>query len=60
GMQQYQPTASKDTVMLGRFPRRNQFVAEYIWKKTGQKRTPKQVGSRIQQLRESYKGQECM
>ncbi|KAJ7613413.1 hypothetical protein FB45DRAFT_266743 [Roridomyces roridus] len=58
GLQHYQPTPSKETVMLGRFPRRNQFVSRYIWKKTGQMRTPKQVGSRIQQLRETYKGQE--
>ncbi|KAJ7503794.1 hypothetical protein B0H11DRAFT_1710695 [Mycena galericulata] len=59
GLQQYQPTACKETVMLGRFPRRNQFVSQHIWKKTGQYRTAKQVGSRIQQLRESYEGPEC-
>ncbi|KAJ7503788.1 hypothetical protein B0H11DRAFT_2222407 [Mycena galericulata] len=58
GLQQYQPTACKETVMLGRFPRRNQFVSQHIWKKTGQYRTAKQVGSRIQQLRESYEGPE--
>jgi len=39
--------------MLGRFPGRNQFIARYIWEHTGQWRTPKQVGSRLQQLRES-------
>ncbi|KAJ7506155.1 hypothetical protein B0H11DRAFT_330379 [Mycena galericulata] len=44
--------------MLGRFPRRNQFVSQHIWKKTGQYRTAKQVGSRLQQLRESKDGPE--
>ncbi|KAJ7142700.1 hypothetical protein C8R44DRAFT_924328, partial [Mycena epipterygia] len=58
GLQQYRPTPCRDTLMLGRFPYRNQFISEYIWRKTGQRRTPKQVGSRLQQLRESSLGQE--
>ncbi|KAJ7085934.1 hypothetical protein C8R44DRAFT_893783 [Mycena epipterygia] len=53
GLQQYRPTACRDTLLLGRFPRRNQFISQYVWRKTGQRRTPKQVGSRLQQLRES-------
>ncbi|KAF7341714.1 TEA domain-containing protein [Mycena sanguinolenta] len=39
--------------MLGRFPRRNRFISDYIFDKTGVRRSPKQVGSRLQQLRES-------
>ncbi|KAJ7506131.1 hypothetical protein B0H11DRAFT_2331862, partial [Mycena galericulata] len=58
GLQEYEPTVCRETVMLGRFPRRNQFISQHIWKKTGQYRTAKQVGSRIQQLRESYEGPE--
>ncbi|KAJ7106675.1 hypothetical protein C8R44DRAFT_987297 [Mycena epipterygia] len=57
GLAQYQPTACRETIMLGRFPRRNQFISQYIWKKTGQHRTAKQVGSRLQQLRESDQSQ---
>ncbi|KAJ7473513.1 hypothetical protein FB451DRAFT_1249422 [Mycena latifolia] len=58
GLAQYQPTVCRETVLLGRFPRRNQFISEYIWRKTGQRRTSKQIGSRLQQLRESSVGQE--
>jgi hypothetical protein len=32
---------------------RNRFISDYIYKKTGKKRTAKQVGSRIQQLRDT-------
>ncbi|KAJ6559378.1 hypothetical protein DFH09DRAFT_1083546 [Mycena vulgaris] len=53
GLAQYQPSVCKDTVLLGRFPQRNKFIAQYIWTTTGQRRTPKQIGSRLQQLRES-------
>ncbi|KAJ7085911.1 hypothetical protein C8R44DRAFT_651040, partial [Mycena epipterygia] len=60
GLQQYRPTACRDTLLLGRFPRRNQFISQYIWRKTGQRRTPKQVGSRLQQLRESSLDQKCV
>ena len=40
---------------LGRFPLRNRFIADYIREVTGKKRTPKQVGSRLQQLRDTCK-----
>ncbi|KAJ7454090.1 hypothetical protein FB451DRAFT_1144480 [Mycena latifolia] len=53
GLEQYTPTVCNDTVFLGRFPRRNQFISEYIWRKTGQRRTTKQIASRLRQLRES-------
>ncbi|KAJ7230130.1 hypothetical protein GGX14DRAFT_410032 [Mycena pura] len=57
GLERYIPDDSRETRMLGRFPRRNRFISEYILAKTGQRRTPKQVGSRLQQLRESCGGQ---
>jgi hypothetical protein len=37
---------------------RNKFVADYIFEKTQQRRTPKQVGSRIQQLRDTHSGKQ--
>ncbi|KAJ7191375.1 hypothetical protein GGX14DRAFT_407176 [Mycena pura] len=57
GLEQYIPEDSRETRILGRFPRRNRFISEYILAKTGQRRTQKQVGSRLQQLRESCGGQ---
>ncbi|KAK0209501.1 hypothetical protein IW262DRAFT_510324 [Armillaria fumosa] len=53
GLEQYQPDASRETRFLGRFPMRNRFISEYIFRKTGRRRTAKQVGSRLQQLRET-------
>ncbi|KAJ7919926.1 hypothetical protein B0H13DRAFT_2320024 [Mycena leptocephala] len=53
GLERYQPDHSRETLMLGRFPLRNRFISDYIFDKTGRRRTPKQVGSRLQQLRES-------
>ncbi|KAJ7897494.1 hypothetical protein B0H13DRAFT_1623443 [Mycena leptocephala] len=44
---------------LGRYPGRNQFLSQFILNKTGEQRTAKQVGSRLQQLRDSCPGQEC-
>ncbi|KAJ7438714.1 hypothetical protein B0H11DRAFT_576429 [Mycena galericulata] len=53
GLERYQPDGSRETRMLGRFRRRNQFISDYIFEKTGERRTAKQIGSRLQQLRES-------
>ncbi|KAJ7141755.1 hypothetical protein C8R43DRAFT_587617 [Mycena crocata] len=53
GLERYQPDDSRETRMLGRFPRRNRFISDYIFEKTGKRRSAKQVGSRLQQLRES-------
>lgn len=58
GLEKYKPSESKSTRTLGRFPMRNKFVADYIFEKTQVKRTPKQVGSRIQQLRDTQTGKE--
>ncbi|KAJ6565233.1 hypothetical protein DFH09DRAFT_1157888 [Mycena vulgaris] len=52
-LEKYQPDDSRETRMLGRFPRRNRFISDYIFEKTGKRRSPKQIGSRLQQLRES-------
>lgn len=58
GLEKYKPSESKSTRTLGRFPMRNKFVADYIFGKTEVRRTPKQVGSRIQQLRDTQTGKE--
>src|ERR1700712_942058 len=59
GLQQFRPTVCRETVMLGRYPGRNQFLSLYILTKTGERRTAKQVASRLQQLRESCPNKEC-
>ncbi|KAF7375333.1 TEA domain-containing protein [Mycena sanguinolenta] len=56
GLERYQPEDCRETRMLGRYPRRNCFISDYIFDKTGKFRSPKQVGSRLQQLRESCGG----
>ncbi|KAK7675854.1 hypothetical protein QCA50_021211 [Cerrena zonata] len=56
GLQKYKPTGSRSTKALGRLPMRNKFVSDYIFEITGKRRTPKQVGSRIQQLRDTNSG----
>ncbi|KAJ7661756.1 hypothetical protein B0H17DRAFT_1144563 [Mycena rosella] len=60
GLENYQPDDSRETRMLGRFPRRNRFISDYIFEKTGRRRSAKQVGSRLQQLRESCGGQKLL
>ena len=56
GLESYQPDDSRETRLLGRFPMRNRFISEYIFHKTGKRRTAKQVGSRLQQLRDTCGG----
>ncbi|KAJ6477898.1 hypothetical protein C8R47DRAFT_644311 [Mycena vitilis] len=60
GLEAYQPDDSRETRMLGRFPRRNRFISDYIFEKTGKRRSAKQVGSRLQQLRESCGGKKLL
>ncbi|KAJ7643445.1 hypothetical protein DFH06DRAFT_1213233 [Mycena polygramma] len=60
GLEKYEPDDSRETRMLGRFPRRNRFISDYIFGKTGKRRSPKQVGSRLQQLRESCGGEQLL
>ncbi|KAJ7065412.1 hypothetical protein C8F01DRAFT_945549, partial [Mycena amicta] len=52
GLEAYVPDDSRETRMLGRFPPRNRFISGYILEKTGERRSAKDVGSRLQQLRE--------
>ncbi|KAJ3865085.1 MAG: hypothetical protein NXY57DRAFT_961435 [Lentinula lateritia] len=56
GLSLYQPDNSRETLLLGRFPMRNRFISEHILKTTGESRTAKQVGSRLQQLRDTCGG----
>lgn len=39
---------------------RNRFISEYIYQKTGKRRTAKQVGSRLQQLRDTCGGRQLL
>ncbi|KAF9058679.1 hypothetical protein BDP27DRAFT_1343118 [Rhodocollybia butyracea] len=56
GLSLYQPDNSRETLLLGRFPMRNRFISEHILRTTGEVRTAKQVGSRLQQLRDTCGG----
>ncbi|THU89407.1 hypothetical protein K435DRAFT_781626 [Dendrothele bispora CBS 962.96] len=58
GLAKYQPDNSRETVLLGRYPMRNRFISEYILRTTGKHRTAKQVGSRLQQLRDTCNAKE--
>jgi len=60
GLEQYTPDDSRETRLLGRFPMRNRFISEYIYRKTGKQRTAKQVGSRLQQLRDTCGGRQLL
>ncbi|KAF5374697.1 hypothetical protein D9615_008929 [Tricholomella constricta] len=60
GLEAYQPDDSRETRLLGRFPMRNRFISDYIFHRTGTRRTAKQVGSRLQQLRDTCGGKKLM
>ncbi|TFK68460.1 hypothetical protein BDN72DRAFT_736659, partial [Pluteus cervinus] len=60
GLEKYQPDDSRETRLLGRFPMRNRFISDYIYDKTGKRRTAKQVGSRLQQLRDTCGGKRLL
>lgn len=50
----YRPASTKaPRTQLRRFPNRNRYISQYIFSATGVKRSAKQVGSRLQQLRET-------
>lgn len=55
-LEKYQPEGTRPNKLLGRFPMRNRFISDYIFEVTGKQRTPKQVGSRLQQMRDTCKG----
>ncbi|KAJ6621464.1 hypothetical protein B0H10DRAFT_1945287 [Mycena sp. CBHHK59/15] len=55
-LEKYRPqagSAQRDYRLLRRFPKRNRFISDYIFSATGESRTAKQVGSRLQQMRET-------
>ncbi|KAF7373024.1 TEA domain-containing protein [Mycena sanguinolenta] len=52
--------SSIETRILGRFPMRNCFIAEYIFRTTGKRRSAKQVGSRLQQIRDSCRDEKLL
>ncbi|KZT04855.1 uncharacterized protein LAESUDRAFT_727724 [Laetiporus sulphureus 93-53] len=60
GLEKYQPVESRTTRAFGRFPMRNKFISDYIFQRTGKRRTPKQVGSRLQQLRDTTEGKRIL
>ncbi|KAG6382084.1 hypothetical protein JVT61DRAFT_722 [Boletus reticuloceps] len=59
-LQEYEPDDSRETRMLGRYPMRNRFISDYIHSTTGKYRSAKQVGSRLQQLRDTSEGRELI
>jgi transcriptional enhancer factor len=60
GLENYQPDDTRETRLLGRFPMRNRFISDWIFDKTGKRRTAKQVGSRLQQLRDTCGGKRLL
>ncbi|RDX43713.1 hypothetical protein OH76DRAFT_1179653 [Lentinus brumalis] len=60
GLEKYQPVESRTSRSFGRFPMRNKFISDYIFQVTGKRRTPKQVGSRLQQLRDTTEGKRIL
>ncbi|KAI0090589.1 hypothetical protein BDY19DRAFT_904892 [Irpex rosettiformis] len=60
GLERYRPVDSRSARALGRFPMRNKFISDYIFEITGHRRTPKQVGSRLQQLRDTCEGKRIL
>ncbi|KAF9267969.1 hypothetical protein L218DRAFT_1074027 [Marasmius fiardii PR-910] len=59
-LEKYRPDESRSTKTLGRFSMRNRFISDYIFETTGKRRTPKQVGSRLQQLRDTCKSERIL
>ncbi|KAH8101096.1 kinase-like domain-containing protein [Cristinia sonorae] len=53
GLELYKPSESHSKRTIGRFPMRNKFISDYIFQGTGKRRSPKQVGSRLQILRDT-------
>jgi hypothetical protein len=55
-LERYQTDYLRATKPPGRFPMRNRFISDFIYQATGKRRTPKQVGSRLQQLKDTCRG----
>lgn len=60
GLQEYGPVNSRESHILSRFPLRNQFISDYIYRKTGKYRSTKQIGSRLQQFKDTFEGRELI
>ncbi|KAI0319278.1 hypothetical protein OF83DRAFT_1170354 [Amylostereum chailletii] len=58
GLHEYRPKISTRPFL--RFPDRNVFISDYIFRATGKRRTSKQVGSRLQQLRDTAQGKRIL
>ena len=56
GLRKYHATSCRPRPSASRNFNRNKLVAEYIESMTGIKRTTKQIASRIQVLRDAWKG----
>ncbi|KIK55107.1 hypothetical protein GYMLUDRAFT_264250 [Collybiopsis luxurians FD-317 M1] len=59
-LEKYKPDEPRLSRASGRFSMRNRFISDYIYESTGKRRTPKQVGSRLQQLRDTCKSEKIM
>jgi transcriptional enhancer factor len=59
-LHKYRPETSRSARSLSRFPNRNRFISDYIFHVTGKRRTAKQVGSRLQQLRDTCGGKRIL
>ncbi|KAF8826197.1 hypothetical protein HHX47_DHR6000476 [Lentinula edodes] len=59
-LQKYRPQSVTDIQLLQRFPKRNCWISKYIKRRTGHDRSPKQVGSRLQQLRDSCRDERIL
>ncbi|KAJ3714075.1 TEA/ATTS domain family-domain-containing protein [Lentinula raphanica] len=59
-LEKYKPDESRSSKTSGRFSMRNRFISDYIYESTGKQRTPKQVGSRLQQLRDTCKSEKIL
>jgi len=60
GLKTYTPDGSQSSKPLSRFIMRNHFISDYIFETTGKRRTPKQVGNCLQQLRDTRKRDKTM
>ncbi|KAL0570670.1 hypothetical protein V5O48_011294 [Marasmius crinis-equi] len=60
GLEKYRPASQTDPLTLKRFPKRNRWISEHIMRVTGKLRSPKQVGSRLQQLRDTCRDERIM
>ncbi|KAG2156737.1 uncharacterized protein EDB93DRAFT_1200595 [Suillus bovinus] len=63
GLQEYgsvHPSYAREAHILSRFPQRNQFISDYIYRKTGKYRSSKQIGSRLQQFKDTFEGRELV